>query len=97
MRIESKWIWGAFTTLVLLSFIGFITWLILEVQMGAGNSYYISGKGYQLTPIGVLSLLAAFPLVGIVVWYLLYRERSEERDFLKKYERGRRSAESKDT
>jgi len=57
MNVFSKWIWGIFSTLMMIGFIGLILWLLNLVLSGQGNENYISGRGYKLTPIGALALL----------------------------------------
>lgn len=85
MGIHSKWNWNLFVTLIVIGFLGLVTFLLNAVISGEGNEYYISGKGYKLTPIGSLSTLAVFPIIGLVVWFLHYRQKSSERSFIKKY------------
>jgi hypothetical protein len=85
MKVISKWIFGIFSILILVGFTGLVLWLLGEVFSGHGNEAYISGRGYQWTPIAALSLMAIIPIVGLAGWYFHYRQKSIEKDFIKKY------------
>jgi hypothetical protein len=90
-RHPLRWILpaGAF---LLAAGIAFFARLIAEVRAGRGAVPYTTHWGYDVTPIGVLAGTGIGAVaVAVVAIVLGWRERREERDFARKYGRGRRT------
>ena len=85
MKAISKWTFAIFFILIMAGFFGLMLWLLGEVLSRYGNESDIAGRGYQWTPIAVLSLVAVVPVVGLVGCCFHYRQKSIEKDFIKKY------------
>ncbi len=69
----------------ILGFAGLMLRLVFEVFSGRGFEYYMSGLGYQLTPVGVLILIAVLPVALIFGWIARRRLLKEEKDFKARY------------
>lgn len=71
-----------------LGFIGFIVRSYLKIKAGHGLDYYISGAGYKLNYIGVLTLFALIPIVLGGGWilgkYLQWRDNRIEEQLIEK-------------
>ncbi len=68
---------GFMFIMVAVGIIGFALFAYHKVRTGHGLDYYVSGKGYLLNYIGVLTLLALIPVTMCVGWlfgkYLTWR------------------------
>lgn len=86
MNINSKWMWNIFVTLIVIGFLGIVFWSLSLMLSSQGNEYYLSARGYRLTPVGGLSLLATIPVICFFLWFFSYRQKKSEKDFIKQYE-----------
>lgn len=70
-RLNTKSLFqGIMGCLAGLGIIGFIIRLYMKVKAGEGLDYYISGTGYKLNYIGVLTLVALIPFIMGGGWLL---------------------------
>jgi membrane-bound ClpP family serine protease len=88
---------GIIGCLAVLGIIGFIIRLYLKVKTGHGLDYYISGTGYKLNYIGVLTLFALLPLVLGGGWlfgkYLTWRDKRLDVKYIEQRLKKRRKKE----
>lgn len=58
-----------------------------RIRSGEGGVLYRSARGYTVSAYGLLTWFVAGGLVIVVVGFLAWRQRREERDFVRKYGR----------
>jgi hypothetical protein len=66
-----------------------VLWTAERIRSGEGGVLYRSARGYTVSAYGLFVWFIAGGLVIVVIGFLGWRERREERDFARKY--GRRT------
>jgi hypothetical protein len=89
-RAIASWLAGA---LSVVGFVGMILAFREKLRTGHGGETYRTGHGYQFNYVGALVLIALVPITMIVGSAIGWWQRRDEREFDRRYPRGRSSDE----